>query len=725
MHAAQEYAGGDENHPTAEMSTATVSEPFVFSPGTTSPVTTPAGGVDPLVDQTKREIAEIVREVAMAVRSDRTREQFLSLLSDRVLRALAAGGVSIWRRESSSSEPDEHVSSECVLRCVHEIGQITTKALPNASVPVHARLVREVLSESQPVVVPPTPGATDATLPANPFEVPVALAPIELERHPDGAEYLLEVFLEPDCGVATQRGYLRFVAQMADLAGEFLRSDQLRELRRGQILAARVDAALTDLHRRTDRRRLEALIVDRAAEIFGFDRVGLCIGEKLVAVSHVETIDPRSESAQQIVKAAMIDLPATGVAWLERKRATVVDEVVVRAVVAAVGDEHRDLPEMEPRLVALQSSVADPIDAECGSELCRFADHALIAHQNATRIESIPGGRLLTAIAPMVFSGRRRMLRNMLLTLLAMTVLLVIALFPLPLVVSSFATVRPSEVQMVIAPRNAVVDEIHVRHGQQVLAGDKLLSLIDPDLEEQIAGLAGRRSVLAQQQSHWNNALVDTGTHQLDRMERVQGEQRLVIEEIASIDEQLEVLQRAQRGLTIFAKQGGTVDAWQIEHRLQARPLKRGDQLLQVIPKNSAWIVDARIRQNRITHIENAADLEKLSATISLDADPSETYSVNLIQIGPSIREDNLGMTVARLQINEDAAKALANQQRIGQLSGAPARVMFRCGNAPVAYLMFQDVIRKARGTLALYWGGNANRIAEPNKADMNEDPEA
>ncbi len=55
------------------------------------------------------------------------------------------------------------------------------------------------------------------------------------------SRYLLKVFLEPDAGVATQRGCLRFTARVADLAGDFLRLD---EWHRGRAAAQRCCRAL-------------------------------------------------------------------------------------------------------------------------------------------------------------------------------------------------------------------------------------------------------------------------------------------------------------------------------------------------------------------------------------------------------------------------------------------------------------------------------------------------
>ncbi len=325
------------------MSSAAANQPFVFAPGAT-PVA--ATGADPLVQETRREIAEIVREVATAVRSDRTADEFLTLLVDRILRAMAAEGVMIWRCEDEG---------EVSYRCIKRLGTVTDRSIPSSSAATHARLLWEVASDGQPVVVPATPGADDPDVPANPMEVPVALVPIECESTPRGTEYLLEVFLEPGCGVTTQRGYLRFVAQMADLAGEFLRSDQLRRLRRIRTLARQVNLAIAELHEIQSRGSLEAAVVDGAASLFGFDRVGLCIIEPkvtLTAVSHVETVDKKSPAAVQLSEASTTELDADGCVWFDAGDMPAEDDLLIRAVVGlehAPGDSSVHKPSMPIR----------------------------------------------------------------------------------------------------------------------------------------------------------------------------------------------------------------------------------------------------------------------------------------------------------------------------------------------------------------------------------------
>lgn len=676
--------------------TTTTTEPFVFSPGT---ATGPEGADRPdrLVNDTRREIAEIVREVAVAVRSDRTANEFFGLLVDRIQRAMAAEGVIVW----VGSPADDLVA-------VRRLGRITDQSIPHESTAAHRRLLAEVASEGQPVVVPATPGATDADVPANPMNVPVALVPIELEPSVDGPVYLLEVFLESDCGVATQRGYLRFVAQMADLAGEFLRSDQLRSLRRRQQIAGLMDDAVLQLHRIDSRTTLEAAIVDRVADLFGFDRVGLCVGEptKLIAVSHVESIDSKSDSARQLCDAAGVEVDADGCRWYdpnESKQSTESDdaELIVRAVVTDPLNPVR-------KLVCLQVADVEPIAAEYRDDLVRFMQHADMAIEHAANLSSIPGGRLLAALSPRTQSSRTTRRRKILTATAVSTFVLVAALFPVPLVVSSVATIRPEKVQSIAAPRDSVVDQIHVGHGQTVSAGDMLITLVDPDLEEQATALIGRRAVLVQQKSHWTDALVDTASHEMDRLEKVQGERQLVSEEIQSIDDQLAVLRRAEETLKIRATRNGIIDAWRIEQRLQSRPLKRGDQLMQVIATDSPWSVEARVPRTRIAHLNNATSQDDLFVNVTLDSDPTQTFQANVARIGPAFddKDGSPKSTAVLLRLDGRAATVMSKLQQTSHQSGAPARTMFHCGTAPAGYVLFQDLIRSVRGTAALYFGG-------------------
>lgn len=668
------------------------------------------GNNDPLVDETRRQIATIVREIADAAGSDQSTDEFLSLLVDRVLRAMAAEGVIVWRTGNLDHQGLAEYS------CVKRLGRMTDQSIPDRSHATHQQVLLEVGRNRQPVVVPPTPGATDPESPANPLEVAVAVVPIDCEPTVELAEYVLEVCLEPDCGLTTQRGYLRFVAQMADLAGEFLRSDHLRRLRRMRELASKVDAAIDRIHSAEDTKTHAALTVDAAAELFGFDRVGLCtLGPKpaLRAVSHVNTIETRSPAARQLCQAANHRLDADGCGWIEdgsdsAPGAPLNDSLALRAV---VGSD-------QLRLVCMQVVDVEPIAEELRADLIRLMRHAELAYRKLTRRAAVPGQRFFAALLPTSARPRDAWRSRLMIGAVAAVILTLVACFPVPLVVYSPALIRPADVQTVTASRDAMVDQIHVRHGQRVSAGDTLLTLADPELEERTTSLIGRRAVLVQQQSHWTEVLVDTATHRLERMEQVQGERRLVTEEIQSINDQLAVLERVRDSLTVRADRNGTVDAWRIEQRLQSRPMRRGDLLLRVIASDSDWLADVQVPQSRIAHLQKAQAAQQLSTKVLLEANPQHSLDAQLLQVGPSMPADtgDVPSTAVLLRLQGQLTGTDGSQPPPAGASGAPARVMFRCGKTPIAYLLFQDVIRSTQSNLSLYLASSTTRDTGTNR---------
>ncbi len=563
--------------------------------------------------------------------------------------------------------------------------------------------------QGQPVVVPATPGATDGDVPANPMDVPVAVLAIENDPTASASEYLLEVFLDPESGVATQRGYLRFAAQMVDLAGEFMRTDQLRQIRRSRQIALRVDESLACLHQQTSSARLEAQIVDLAADVFELDQVGLCYFDgghaNLCAVSHVNQIDRRSPPARRLTKAAELKLDEGGMTFFDLgEQPDGLGKGIVVGRDAAV----------PIRLIGMTSD-AEVRARENVQELQRFILHADLALAQTNRFESIPGARLLSSLA---LAGNRlgtKRWTHPLITAAVLTLLLLVALFPLPLIVNAAATVRPANVQTVMIPRDAIVQHIHVDHGQIVASGEPLVTLVDPDLEREITELIGRRAVLSQQHSRWTNALVETPSSRTDQNEQLQGQRSLVMEEIAAVDQQMELLSRIQASLVIRADRPGIVDGWRIRERLSGRPLRRGDPLLAVVAEDSEWIVEAQIAQNRIAHVRDAFDGGQLQADVVLDADMDQHWQASLTKVGPSFSasHESVATTAALLTLDRETFRPESNSGQFNAVSGAPAHVVFDCGSAPICYLLFQDLFRTAAGSVGLYFGSGNESAGE------------
>ncbi|WP_144057581.1 HlyD family efflux transporter periplasmic adaptor subunit [Novipirellula maiorica] len=710
------------------MNSATTDAPFVFSPAS-SPLgpdaaapshnRTPGSSraTESLVDETRREISEMVREIALAVRSERSRAEFFGMLADRILRAMAAEGVVIWRidtresadsnREGPAEELDSLAAATLKMSVVHRIGEITDRSIPVVSITAHDRMLLEVSDAAQPVVVPATPDASDPDVPANPTRFPAAVVPIECESDSTGESYLLEVFLEQECGVATQRGYLRFVAQMADLAGEFLRSDQLRDLHRRRLRTEQVDAVIASIHGLVSREKIEARVVDAASDIFGFDRVGLCYLRndvaELSAVSYVNTIDFRGAAAKQMVSTSeSFYTPDTYVVLEsddsdEKNTATLLPRVVAAS-------EARD----SLCLVGLASTDSGVECQSIANDLQRLVKHAGLAIRHRKSIEAIPGGQWLVSFSN---QSRGRRSGNWLargFAIMMLTLIAVIALLPVPMVVTTPGTLRPEKIQSLFASRSAVVQQIHVSHGDRVQRGQALLTLHDPELEKQITTLLGRHAVLLQKQAAITTALVDSASHRSDRNEQIQSERSLVAEELHAIDDQLQILTRIKDSLVLRATEDGVVDSWQIRRRLLGRPVVRGDKLLEVIGDNTAWLVDARVPLSRIASVRSSLQSETLRTAVLIDGSATPNHTAVVQQFGPSthnVKDDTDTKAVVLRIENGDDIGALFG---VGPVSGSPVRVLFRCETKPAIGVLFYDAFESVRSTIGLYWSAGS-----------------
>ncbi len=685
----------------------------MFSPTASSgPRDAAPANVDGWVSETRREISEIVREVAAAVRQPQPQQRFLSFLADRMLRVMAAEGVVIWKRGDGIGplqDSDWHVAVR--------LGRTTDETFEGPARDVHALLLNEVGIAGGPVVVPPTPGASEPDVPANPARVPVAIVPIEVHpRESTGAhqaaeaspaaDYLLEVFLDGEGGVATQRGYLRFVAQMADLAAEFLRADEVRRLRKHAAVLQQIEPMVRHMHACDRAATIMSSLVDGIADAFNLDRVGLCRVSRsraeLLAVSYVATIDQDSPAAQQIRWAA-----ESG-SELSRAEVGSSQELAVAWVGSASAASTL-------RLVCLVADDGRELDAGARDAITYGLGHAELALKHAARLESFPGVRRLTAF----FAGDASRLaqphgvKRKLLALVMISLGILAACVPVPLTVVAPGKLRPATLQNFSAGRDAVVETVHVRHGDRVQKGDPLVTLHDDDLDQQIATLIGRRAVLVEQQTSWTQKLVDTASHRSDRTGELQHERDLAGEELRGIDQQLALLEDIRGSLVMRASGDGVVDAWQLDQHLSGRPLHRGEYMLGIVDRDTEWIVEADVPQNRISQLRSSARDATLTLAVTLQMDPANVWPASLGQVGPARQSTAESMSTNSVLIRLDSKSGATLNEALtsAPMNGSPAQVVCRCGTAPLAYALLQDAIVSLQSHYRMYFGTPNQRI--------------
>lgn len=699
------------NSRSAALDASTSTQPFVFSPTGNGSDAPPGAAAGSLVSETRREISEIVREVALAARSTMPAADFLAMLADRTLRAMAADGVVVW--ESVQSSDDRNIQT---YQVTHRLGRITDQSIPSAGQATHQLMLTEVAAARQPIVVPATPGANDPQVPTNPTDSPAAVVPIETLSSEQSPTFLLEVFLEPGGGVATQRGYLRFVAQMADLAGEFLRADRLREAINQEVWRRRIDDAIKRFHETDRREQLHAAVVDTAAELFGFARVGLCIardGEaELLAVSHVERIDAKAPAAEFLVDAAYCELDKDGFGVDDPESdADANDQSLMLSVVVA------SQKNSELRLVCLdQKSESPPYKRlptrQFRGDIVRIIDHAALAIHSVSRLDAIPGGRYLASLAPSIENHRRSSRTRWIAGLAVMVLIAVAALFPIPHVVTAQGILLPLNTQYVCAPRDVTVQKIHVGHGDLVAKGDNLVTLTSRELEQQLTTLDGE---IKQLESTLVGLRYESGGSSQSDDDRSKKHAEPIKKKLESKKELCELIKNEIGQLTVKAEFDGRVDAWEIDELTDA-PLNRGAPILQVFRQDSQWAVKAFVPENRARHLDGA---EPENVRIAINSLVQPGLRGSKIKFGPGTpfgpgaaspqSASESPMKAVQIEISHQQPDGDPSQQtdKVTYKPGAPAEVMFDCGTAPAGYLLFQDPLHSIHQFTGLYFASS------------------
>jgi len=723
------------------MASPVADAPFVFSAG----MAMPGGGVgaaqtgsgrggehaaaDDLIRQTRREISEIVREVAELARRPIGIHSFFSALLDRTTRALAAEGAVLWDLAGESPKP--------VLRT----GRVTDQQIHERGRAAHEALLAEIAASGNPVVVPPTPidsssGDWVSDQPANPTDRPAAVVPIldPLATEAKASRYLLEVFLEPDAGVATQRGYLRFTAQMADLAGDFLRSDELRRGRAQAAAQKRLSAVLPRVYRHDRLEACAAEIVDIAAELLAAARVTLVqlrplapsadpinVAKRLrrsriLAISHVESIDHRGAACRSLLERVVsLDLVPGQTRMLRQppiesdagKAKTLDDAPLAGLLAISLGEDDR-------YRLFVQSTHATELADHDLDMIGSFANYAFESLRSMERIAAVPLARTWLSMfgtAASTRTGYGAWTRRLVVAGAAGGTMVLAGMIPKTMTVPIPASLRPANVRTHYAPVDAVVQQVLVRHGDAVLEGQTMIVLQDLALDEQTTTLIGRRSVVSEKLARVVGSLVELpssgnrlggnrdSAHASD--DSLVQQQRLLEEEQRGIDQQLDLLAKARQRLVIRADRAGTVDAWQTELVALGRPVRTGETLVRVQPADSRWAVDAKVPQNRRQLVMQRLTRGDQPVRLRIgDSDGEAATAQFTRQIGfETSPTGGPPATLVELVIDQTdaAADPSSTVHRARWRDGMPVEVTVDCGQMPLAKVLFFDLIRSVR----------------------------
>ena len=252
-------------------------------------MSTEQSSVDPeLVEQTKQQIRNLVREIAQIAKSPTSvRKSSTTRCSTASSRALAAVGGAVWTlTETGQLALDYHINLRETRLDKSEEDQVR-----------HGRLLRKVITSGEGMLVAPHSGGGDAEEGGNPTDYLLVLGPLKTANETAG---VIEVFQRPSS--EPQRAARLSAVPDADVrAGQRVSQEpQAADFTDRQALWAQLENFTRLVHKGLDRQMTAYTIANEGRRLIECDRVSVAInkGRKCVieAVSGQDTFDKRSNT---------------------------------------------------------------------------------------------------------------------------------------------------------------------------------------------------------------------------------------------------------------------------------------------------------------------------------------------------------------------------------------------------------------------------------------------
>ncbi|HBE67349.1 MAG TPA: hemolysin D [Planctomycetaceae bacterium] len=663
------------------------------------------------VEQTKQQIRTLINEIAELSRSDSPSEEYFPAVLKRIVDALAAVGGAIWL-----------LDDEGQLKLSYQIN-VNQELLEedNEDAHKHAKLLTRLFSRRQSELVPANSTLGEDQSEGNPTNYLLVTAPLSGGRQPAG---LVEVFQRPNSAPNIQKGYQRFLDQMAGLIGEWLKGHTLQKVSDRQLMWQQADHFARLVHDNLELRDTAFTIANEGRQLIGCDRVSVAMKKgrkcKVEAISGQDSIENRSNIvtalntlATRVVSAgeslwydgSVEDLPPQ----LEEAIEDYVDlshgrtiavlpirrpETVVEADVQAkemVQREDLSKREIIGALIVEQIESQVPPD-QLRSRCDLVYEHAARALNNSmehTDLFLMPVWRALGR-AMWLFKGSAFPKTMAVLSLITVG-LLAMFLIEIDHDLEANGSLEPIVQQQVFAHLDGTVAEVLVDHGDEVDAGEILIRLENPDLQIRLASLEGQLRETNEQ------LLAFDRLSNLRRMDPIEESRlRYQIQEYnvrkMSLEAQRKLLLAQQAELLIKSPIDGIIVTWDLKKLLRQRPVVTGQMLVSVADPTKDFELKLLMPEKRMKWLDEGF---KISKGQPLDVDfimlnkPSENYTGKLFQdnIQERAELDATDGAIVKMRVAPDSMEG------ISRLAGAQVRADVTCGRRSAATVWFHEVV--------------------------------
>ena len=694
----------------------------------------PEETIDPgLLEQTKNQIRKLVAEIADLAESDIQPNDFYVEFLNRSVAAVAASGGAFWLLDGRGG-----------LRLQYQVEfRLTGLMDGRVKTAPHDALLGCMIQASQAQIIPP--GAVIDGMPqaANPTEYTLIIAPLIVDKQVVG---LLEILMDPTRRAASQRSTLRFVSDLCDLAGTYLKNRQMRQVMSQQKLWNQLESYSHQIHASLDLKETAYAVVNDGKRLVGCDRlsVALKIGKRTMveAVSGQEVVEQRSNLVRELTtlcKAVIRsgeDLVYTGNTeafapdirdalelYVDESGSKVVVIALLHKPESGLPNDPKDQQNKEkvPFGCLIAEQIGDelaPTDMQARCEVVtRHASTALWNAQEHHKIFLKPLFKLMGSPWRML---RGRTLAKIGAALAAvLAVIAILAFVPWTLTIEGKGSLMPDERQNVYAPISGTVIEVPHGHGEFVKKGDMIARLDSKELDKELNKLLGEKAKAESTLNVLSNQDRETSSKQDQRDYNFQLKVQIAEAKVTknSAIEQIQIVQEQIDSMTIRAPVSGEITTWEVKKNLMGRPVEIGHELLAIGSTEGEWALEVEVPDDDMGPVLEAQS--KLNAEIAAGkkppgtalpayfvtmTDPEHRYKGYVRRIGSKAElVETRHVVKVTVGFDDEVRKDYLSRNKKFR-TGAEVRARIDCGEAKLAYVLLRDVVQVFYESVLFRW---------------------
>lgn len=680
---------------------------------------------DDAVQRAKLEIQGLVQEVVELSKSEIEPTEFYAAMMDKAVSALAAIGGVVWTQEEGGPLQLEYQVN------LRQTGLAESETAQHQ----HGRLLQQIMEKGEPALIPPHSGAGggddgDAGAAANPTDYLLVVAPIVSDRGVDG---LVEIFQRSGARPTTQRGYLRFLKQICELAGEFVKTRRLRHLTHKQTIWEQLEAFTGLVHQALDSRETAYTIANEGRRLIGCDRVTVALRKgtkyQISAISGQDTFDKRSNIVR-LLRNLVTTVAKTGDdLWFDGDTSDLAPQVekVVNAYVdesqtkqlAVLPLREADTEEEKPgerkekkRENILGAIVIEQlVDQQHPQGMMQRIDvvrrHSSTSLTNAQEFESLfllPLWRTLGKTQ--VLMTARNLPKTILATAAIAGAIAAMCLVPYDFTVVADGKLLPEVRQDVFASIDGKVREIPVDTGYVVEKDQLLVRQTSDDLELQKIQLDGEYKKVLEDISATTYELRRTSVgasepREMVERDRLAGKLQQLRETKASLEKQQALLRTKEESLRVLSPINGKVVTWDVRELLKGRKVAAGQRLMKIADTTSPWELEIFVPEAKMGHvIERLQTLQQDDPNAKLDVEfvlATHTGEPIIGQVGKidtsaEVHGEDGNTVRMRVSFPQEKLRALVKDPSTELKVGADVKAKILCGKEPIGYVWFSDL---------------------------------